>query len=70
VASLIAINIGKLEPLAGMIARMEQRRNAAYLQAEQHRVNLGNRLRRSVEQVEDTEFRELDDETPEEKRAG
>ncbi len=53
-----------------MIARMEQRRNAAYLQAEQHRVNLRSRLRRSVEQVEDTEFRELDDETPEEKRAG
>jgi len=49
---------------------MVRRRIAAYLQAEQHRVNLGNRLRRSVGQVEDTEFRELDDETPEEKRAG
>ena len=49
---------------------MEQRRNSSYLLAEQHRVNLGNRLRRAVEQVEDAEFCELDDETPEEKRAG
>jgi hypothetical protein len=46
-----------------MIATLEQRRNAAYRQAEQHRINLGNRLRRAVEQVEDVEFRELDDKT-------
>jgi hypothetical protein len=70
IASVIAINIGKLEPLDGMIAMMEQRRNAAYRQAEQHRINLGNRLRRAVEQVEDAEFRELANETSEEKRAG
>jgi len=68
IASVIAIAIGKLEPLDGMIAMMEQRRNAAYRQAEQHRINLGNR--RAVEQVEDAEFRELSDETSEEKRAG
>jgi hypothetical protein len=68
-ASLIAINIGKLEPLDGMIARMEQRRNASYLQAEQHRVNLGSRLRRAIEQVEDAEFRELKDEPSDENRA-
>jgi hypothetical protein len=68
-AAVIAANIDKLEPLDWMIARMEQRRNAAYLQAEQHRVNLGN-LRRSVEQVEDAEYRELGHETSEEKRTG
>jgi hypothetical protein len=43
-ASVIATNIGILETLDGMIAMMEQRRNAAYRQAEQHRINLGNRL--------------------------
>jgi hypothetical protein len=69
-ASVIAANIGTLETLDGMIAMMEQRRNAAYRQAEQHRINLGNRLRRAVEQVEDAEFRELANETSEEKRAG
>jgi hypothetical protein len=69
VASVIAANIDVLEPLERMIAMMEQRRNAAYHQAEQHRANLGNRLRQAVEQVENAEFRELDDESAEQKRA-
>jgi hypothetical protein len=69
VAKSIAANIDTLEPLERMIAMMEQRRNAAYHQAEQHRANLGNRLRQAVEQVEDAEFRELDDAPAERKRA-
>ena len=69
VASVIAANIDALEPLERMIATMEQRRNAAYHQAEQHRANLGNFLRQAVEQVEDVEFRELDGEPAEQKRA-
>jgi hypothetical protein len=69
VAKSIAANIDTLEPLERMIAMMEQRRNAAYHQAEQHRANLGNRLRQAVEQVEDAEFRELDGEPAEQKRA-
>jgi hypothetical protein len=69
VASVIASNIGTLEPLERMIAMMEQRRNAAYHQAEQHRANLEDRLRRAVAQVDDAEFRELDDEPTEQKRA-
>jgi hypothetical protein len=69
VAKSIAAFIDTLEPLERMIAMMEQRRNAAYHQAEQHRANLGNRLRHAVEQVEDAEFRELDDEPAEQKRA-
>jgi hypothetical protein len=47
VAKSIAANIDTLEPLERMIAMMEQRRNAAYHQAEQHRANLGNRLRQA-----------------------
>src|SRR5215471_18461905 len=69
VAKSIAANIDTLEQLERMIAMMEQRRNAAYHQAEQHRANLGNRLRQAVEQVEDAEFRELHDEAAEQKRA-
>jgi hypothetical protein len=69
VAKGIAGNIHTLEPLERMIASMEQRRNAAYHQAEQHRANLGNRLRQAVSQVEDAEFRELDDQPTEQRRA-
>ena len=69
VAKSIAENIGTLEPLERMIAVMEQRRNAAYHQAEQHRANLGDRLRQAVAQVEDAEFHEVDDEPAEQKRA-
>jgi hypothetical protein len=64
----VANNIHTLELLERMIALMEQRRNAAYHQAEQRRVNLGNRLRQVVTQVEDAEFRELDDQPKEQKR--
>lgn len=64
----LAGNIHTLELLERMIALMEQRRNAAYHQAEQRRVNLGNRLRQVVTQVEDAEFRELDDQPKEQKR--
>lgn len=53
VAKSIAAHIHTLEPLERMIALMEQRRNAAYYQADQHRANLGNRLRQAVSQVEE-----------------
>ena len=64
----VAANIHALELLERMIASMEQRRNAAYHQAEQRRVNLGNRLRQTVAQVEDAEFRELDEQPTDQKR--
>ena len=69
VASVIASNVDTLQQLERMIAVMEQRRNAAYHQVEQHRANLGDRLRQAVAQVEDAEFRELGDESTEQKRA-
>jgi hypothetical protein len=64
----VAKNIHNLELLERMIASMEQRRNAAYHLAEQHRANLGDRLRQAVTQVEDAEFRELDDQPTDQKR--
>ena len=66
VATSIAANIGTLEPFERMIAVMEQRRNAAYYQVEQHRANLGDRLRQALEQAE---FHEVDDEPAEQKCA-
>jgi len=64
----VAENIHTLELLERTIASMEHRRNAAYHQAEQRRANFGNRLRQVVIQVEDAEFRELDDQPTEQKR--
>ena len=61
----VAENIHSLELLERMIASMEQRRNAAYHQVEQRRAN---RLRQVVTQVEDAEFRELDDQPTEQRR--
>ena len=68
VAKGIAENIHTLELLERTIASMEHRRNAAYHQAEQRRANFGNRLRQVVIQVEDAEFRELDDQPTEQRR--
>jgi hypothetical protein len=62
-ASIVAINIKTIERIDRMVMTMEARRNAAYREIERHRIGLGERLRRAVEQVEDAEFREVD-ETP------
>ena len=65
----VAKNIHTLEQLERTIALMEQRRNADYYQAEEHRANLGNRFRQAITQVEDAEFRELDDQPTEQRGA-
>ena len=51
-----------------MVMTMEARRNAAYREAERYRIGLGERLRHATEQVEDAEFREVDDAPGEQKR--
>jgi hypothetical protein len=68
-ASIVAININTIERIDHMVMTMEARRNAAYREAERYRVGLGERLRRATEQVEDAEFREVDDATGEHERA-
>ena len=67
-ASIVAININTIERIDRMIMTMEARRNAAYREAERYRIGLGERLRRVAEQVEDAEFREVDDAPGEQKR--
>jgi hypothetical protein len=61
IAAVVARNIDALERIDRMIMTMEARRNAAYHEAERYRIGLGERLRRATEQVEDAEFREVDD---------
>jgi len=62
-ASIVAININVIERIDRMVMTMEARRNAAYREVERHRIGLGERVRRAVEQVEDAEFREVDETT-------
>jgi hypothetical protein len=69
IASIVAVNVKVLERIDRMVMTMEARRNAAYREAERHRIGLGERLRRAAEQVEDAEFREVDDATGEQKHA-
>jgi hypothetical protein len=69
IAGVVAVNIKVLEPIDRMVMTMEARRNAAYREAERHRIGLGERLRRAAEQVEDAEFREVDDATGEQEHA-
>jgi hypothetical protein len=69
IAGVVAVNIKVLECIDHMVMTMEARRNAAYREAERHRIGLGERLRRAAEQVEDAEFREVDDATGEQKHA-
>ena len=63
VANVVANDINTLERIDRMVMTMEARRNAAYREIERHRIGLGERLRRAVEQVEDAEFREVDETT-------
>jgi hypothetical protein len=66
--SAVIANIPVIQRLDHMIATYESRRNAALREAERHRVNLGARLQRAVEQVTDVEFHEVG-ETNDHKRA-
>ena len=63
IAAVVAFRIDALERIDRMVMNMEARRNAAYREAERHRIGLGDRLRHATEQVEDAEFREVDEAT-------
>jgi hypothetical protein len=68
IAAVVAFRIDALERIDRMVMNMEARRNAAYREAERYRIGLGERLRHATEQVEDAEFREVDDAPGEQKR--
>jgi hypothetical protein len=69
IAYVVVRNIDAVERIDHMVMTMEARRNAAYREAERHRIGLGERLRRAAEQVEDAEFREVEDAADKEKHA-
>jgi hypothetical protein len=69
IAGVVAHSIDALERIDRMVMTMEARRNAAYREVERYRIGFGERLRRAVEQVDDAEFREVDNAPGEPKRA-
>lgn len=69
VAQAISNNARTLEHIDLMIMRMEERRNSSLREAFRYRQNLGQRLARAKAPVEDVEFRVIDGEDAEIKRA-
>jgi hypothetical protein len=61
--------IGDLERLERIVMMIEARRDKALRQLEERRVTLGARARRAVQQIEDAEFRVIEAEPLEAKRA-
>ncbi len=63
VAAAVANQLDVLERLYRIIGGREHRVDAFYRLAQQHRANLGTLLRPPAEQVQDAEFREVDEAT-------
>ena len=59
-AKTIESKIDSLERLDRMLASAEARRNNALREIDRHRDVLGANVRRSIEQIEDAEFRDVD----------
>jgi hypothetical protein len=62
-------HLDQIECIDRMTSRTEARRNAALREIELHRATLACRLRRTVQQVEDGEYRAIDVDPPEPKSA-
>jgi hypothetical protein len=60
-AAAVTNRLDTLERLHRIIGGREHRLDAVYRLAQQHRANLGSLLRPTAEQVQDAEFREVDD---------
>jgi hypothetical protein len=67
VAAAVSIKLDDIERLDHMIMTMEARRNNALREAERHRINFGTQLRRATEQVEDADFRVIEEKALNEK---
>lgn len=62
-AHVVTERLDVLERLYRIIGSREHRVDAVHRLAEQHRTNLGKLLPSAAEQIEDAEFREVEDET-------
>jgi hypothetical protein len=60
-AQSLSIKLDDIERIDRMIALAEARRNAALREIEAHRENLSHKLRRAVQQVENGQFRAIED---------
>ena len=56
IAQAVSLKLGDIERLDRMVMTKEARRDNALQETERHRANLGARLRRAAEQVEDADF--------------
>jgi hypothetical protein len=59
-AKTIESKLDSFERLDRMLASAEARRNNALREIERHRAALGGAARRSVEEIEDAEFRDVE----------
>ena len=68
-AEALSIRIDDVERINQLIVSAETRRDATLREIERRRATLAHKLRRAVQQVEDTEYRLLEEKPPEENRA-
>ena len=59
-AATVESKLDSFERLDRMLASAEVRRNNALREIERHRAALGGAVRRSVEEIEDAEFRDVE----------
>jgi hypothetical protein len=64
VATTLAGNLDTVERIDGLLAAAEARRNKAFLEIDRHRQALGTAVRAAIQQVEDAEYKVVDDERP------
>jgi len=60
-AETLSIKLGEIERIDRMIALAEARRNAVLREVDRHRDATGRHLRRAVDEVEDVEFKDIDE---------
>jgi hypothetical protein len=68
-AEALSLRMDEIERLNRMITMSEVRRDATLREIERHRANFGAKLRRAAEQVEDAEYKDVEEIRADERRA-
>lgn len=69
-AEALALRLDDIERIDRMIMAAEARRDATLREIDRHRAGFGQKLRRVVEQVEDADYRLIEDEPADKKLDG
>lgn len=59
-AQTLSVKISDIERIDGIVMRLEARRNTVFREIERRRAQFGNVLRKSVDEIEEAEFTEID----------